>query len=119
MILLDVPGFYNDYKDNGKTMNFMLDDNSLEKTIDIFNHIGEILSIDLDNYFYDDSRGNTYLKTKVYNETCFRKDNDKEANTIPNEKTKYKCRVVLQIQSVYYSNDNKNIILSSSIFTRL
>ena len=65
IILLDVPGFYNDYKDNGKTTNFMLDDNSLEKIIDIFNHIGEILSIDLDNYFYDDYRGNTYLKTKV------------------------------------------------------
>ena len=51
-----------------------------------------------------------------HNETCFRKDNDKKVNTIPNEKTKYKCRVVLQIQSVYYSNQNKNIIYYPQVF---
>ena len=46
----------------------------------------------------------------VPNETCFRKDKYKEINTIPNENTKYKCRVLLQIQSVYYSMKDKDIL---------
>ena len=46
-------------------MNFKFDNNSLGNIIDIFYHIGKILNIDLDHYFYDDSRGDTYLKTKV------------------------------------------------------
>ena len=29
---------------------------------------------------------------------------DKTTNTIPNEKTKYYCAVLLQVQSVYYNN---------------
>ena len=33
----------------------------------------------------------------------------KKTNTTPNERTKYNCRVLLQIQSVYYNN-NKGII---------
>ena len=86
-------------------MNFKLDDNLLEKIIDICDHIGKILNIDLDDYLYKDSKSNKYLKTKVSDETCFRKDKDKTVNKIPNEKTKYNCRVLLQIQSVYYNNN--------------
>ena len=56
------------------------------------------------------------MKTKLYNETCFRTDNNKKVNAIPNEKTKYTCRVVLQIQSVYYSNYNKDIIYYPQVF---
>ena len=100
--LLDVPGYYNIFNDDGKTMNFWVDDNSLEKSIDIFDHIGEILKIDLDRYFYEDMRGEVYFKAKVSDETFFRRDKDKTANTIPNERPKYNCRVLLQIQSVYY-----------------
>ena len=44
--LLDVPGYYVS-NDDGKTMNFKLDDDSLEKIIDIFDHVEEILNIDL------------------------------------------------------------------------
>ena len=43
IILIDVVGYYNGYKDNGKTMNFKLDDNSLHKIIDIFYYIEEKL----------------------------------------------------------------------------
>ena len=86
-------------------MNFKLDDNSLEKIINIFDHTRKILNIDLDNYVYEDKKGDTYLKTKVSYKTCFRKDKDKTTNRIPNEKTKYNCRVLLQIQSVYYNNN--------------
>ena len=35
----DVVGYYNDYKGNGKAMNFKLDDDSLDKIYDIFEHI--------------------------------------------------------------------------------
>ena len=58
-------------------MNFKADDNSLEKIIDIFDYIGKILNIDLDNYMYEDKKGDTYYKTKVSDETCFRKEKDK------------------------------------------
>ena len=105
--LLDVHGYYNIFKGDSKTMNFKLDDNSLEKIIDIFDHIRKILNIDLDNYMYEDKKDDIYLKTKVSDETCFREDKYKTTNTIPNEKTKYNCRVLLQI------------LLSSSIFTKL
>ena len=43
---------YNDYKDNGKTMNFKLDDDSLGKIYDIFWHIEEKLKIDLSDFTY-------------------------------------------------------------------
>ena len=108
IILRDVVGYYNDYKDNGKTMNFKVDDDSLGKIIDIFEYIEEKLKIDLNNFAYE-SKGEEYLKTKVSDEACFRKDKDKEINAIPNKNTKYNCRVLLQIQSVYYSMENKNI----------
>ena len=40
---------------------------------------------------------------KVSDETCFRKDKDNKTNIIPNENTKYNCRVLLQAQSVCHS----------------
>ena len=91
-------------------MNFKLDDDSIDKSIGIFDCIERKLKIDLDNYLYEDKRGEEYLKTIVSNETCFKKDKDKGINTIPNENTKYNCRVLLQIQSVYYSMKNKDIL---------
>ena len=59
---------------------------------------------------YENKRGEEYLTTTVSNETCFRKGKDKEINTIPNENTKYNCRVLLQIQSVYYKTKDKDIL---------
>ena len=41
----------------------------------------------LDKYLYEDKKGNTYFKTKVSDETCFRKNKDKTTNIIPDEKT--------------------------------
>ena len=63
IILGDVVGYYNDYKDNGKTTNFKLDDDSLDKIIDVFKHIEEELKIDLNKFTYD-SKGEEYLKKK-------------------------------------------------------
>ena len=45
------------------------------------------------------------MKAKVSDETCFRKDKDKTVNVIPNEKTKYNCRVLLQIKTLYNNNN--------------
>ena len=53
IILRDVVGYYNDYKDNGKTMNFKLDDDSLDNIINIFEYIKEKLKIDLNNFTYE------------------------------------------------------------------
>ena len=71
--LLDVPGSYNIFNDDGKTMNFMLDVDSLTKIIDIFEHIGKILNIDLYHYLYDNNNGFTYFETKVSDDTGFKK----------------------------------------------
>ena len=90
-------------------MSFKLDSNSLGKITDIFDNIGKILNIDLYLYSYDDNNDITYLKTKVSDEKCFRTEKNKTTNTISNEKTKYNCRVLLQIQSVYYNN-NKDLL---------
>ena len=54
------------------------------------------IKIDLNNFTYE-SKGEEYLKTKVSDETCFRKDKDNKTNIIPNENTKDSCRVLLQI----------------------
>ena len=44
------------------------------------------------------------------NEKCFIKDKGNKTNTIPDENTKYSCRVSLQIQSVCYSMEDKYIL---------
>ena len=90
-------------------MNFRSDDDSLGKIIYIFDHIGEILNIDLYHYSYDDNNGITHFKRKVSDDTGFRKNKNKTTNTILSEMTNYNCRVLLQIKSVYYHN-NKVIL---------
>ena len=68
------------------------------------------LKIDLSDFTYQ-SHFEEYLETKVSNETCFKKDKDNKTNIFANEKTKYDCRVLLQVQSVYYSMNNKDDIV--------
>ena len=111
IILKDVVGYYNDYKDNSKhsakRMNFRLDDDSLDKVYDISVHIEEKLGIAL-NDFTCGNKGEEHLKIIVSDETCFRENKD---NIIPSENTKYTCRVLLQIQSVYFNmKDSKGDI---------
>ena len=114
IILKDVVGYYNDYKDNGKydvkhsakRMNLKLDDNSMDKIYDIFEYIEQKLGIYLNNFTYE-SKDEEYLKTIESDETCFIKNN--KTNIISNENTKYNSRVLLQIQSVYYNMENKGI----------
>ena len=68
------------------------------------------LKIDLSDFTYQ-SHFEEYLETKVSNETCFKKDKDNKTNIFANEKNKYDCRVLLQVQSVYYSMNNKDDIV--------
>ena len=82
IILRDVVGYYNDYKDNNKydskysakRMNIKLDDDSLYQIYHIFDCIEKKLEIDLNNFTYE-SKDEEYLKTIVSDETCFRKNN--------------------------------------------
>ena len=52
-------------------MNFILDDDSLDKICDIFEHIEKKIEIDLSDFTYE-SKGKEYLKTTVSNEVCFK-----------------------------------------------
>ena len=71
-------------------------------------HIGQKLGIDLNDFTYESNGGEEYLKTSVSDETYFRENKD---NRIPNKNTENTCRVLLQIQSVYFSmKDNKDDI---------
>ena len=70
ILLKDMVGYYNDYKDNGKTMNLRLDGDSLDKIYDIFEHIQKKFKIDLSDFTYQ-SYFEEYLKTKASNETYF------------------------------------------------
>ena len=60
-------------------MKFKINDDSLEKIIDVFEHIGKELNVDLDYYLYK-SNEDTYFKTKVSDEekTSIRQGKDKE-----------------------------------------
>ena len=117
IVLKDVVGYYNYYKDNSKydvkysakrvSFRFSDDDDLLNKFCDIFGHIEEKLGIDLNSFTYENNKGKEYLKTSVSDETCFRENKD---NIIANKNTNYTCRVLLQIQSIYYSmKDNDDI----------
>ena len=63
IVLKDVVRYYNDCKDNGKTMNFKLDDDSLDKIIDISEYIEEKLKIHHNNFTYE-SKSKIILKQK-------------------------------------------------------
>ena len=75
IVLKDMVGYYNDYKDNSKydakyiakRMNFRLNHDSIDKDYDIFENIEEQLEIGLNIYMYE-SRGEEYLKTIASND---------------------------------------------------
>ena len=73
-------GYYNEYRNEdgkydgevSKRMNFMISDDLVDKTNDIFNNIEEKLGIALENPIYK-GEFNYYLKTKIYKRTKFNK----------------------------------------------
>ena len=110
-------GYYNEYLDEdgkyggnvSKTMNFVIGDDIdlLDKIVNIFKYIGEKLEINLLHRYSSESGADIYLKTKVYKRTHFNKKGCGETHIIPNKKTKYECKPLLQIQSIYYVQDDK------------
>ena len=77
------------------------------KVYDIFERIEEKLSIDLNDFAYESSSGDEYLKTTVSDKTLVEEDSN--PNIIPGERIKYICNVALQIQSFYYNMKDKDI----------
>ena len=108
-------GYYNECRDEdgkydgdvSKRVNFVISDDLVDKINDIFNHIEEKLGIALEDPIYK-SQFNHYLKTKIYKRTCFKKKGCEGDHIVPN-RNKYDCKPLLQIQSIYYSQDDKNI----------
>ena len=110
-------GYYNEHinKDIGKNdseyifkkMNFIFDDNDLAyKIIDIFEYIEKELKIALKKYLYCNGIDN-YFRATVYKRTCFNKKGCKDTSIVPDKNTKYECKPLLQIQSIYYVLEDK------------
>ena len=111
-------GYYHEYTNENekyvqsisKPMNFVVDDDDLiDRINDIFKHIEEKLEIASQQCFYQ-SRMNRYLKTKLYKRTCFNKKGCRNIHIVPNKNTKYECKPSLQIQSIYYAQEDKKDI---------
>ena len=51
-----------------------------------------------------------YLKTNVYKKTRFNKKGCRDIHIVPNKNTKYECKPLLQIQSIYYAQEDKKDI---------
>ena len=93
-------------------MNFVIGDDIdlLDKIVNIFEYIGEKLKIDLHGYSYE-TGVDIYLKTKVYKRTHFNNKGWGGTHIVPNKKTKYGCKPLLQVKSIYYVQDNKKDIV--------
>ena len=110
-------GYYNEYCDEdgkydgdvSKKINFVINDNLVDKINDIFNNIEEKLDIALENPIYK-SEFNHYLKTKIYKTTCFNKKGCNDDYIVTNKNTKYECKPLLQIPSIYYAQEDKKAI---------
>ena len=61
------------------------------------------------NFFYQ-SGGSCYLKTKVYKRTRFNKKGCGGTHIVPDKNTKYEFKPLLQIQSIYYVQEDKKDI---------
>ena len=75
IIFMGVTGCYHSIRDDNKTINFILDDDSLGKIYAIFSHIETKLGFEIPDYTYEYSYA-TYLKIKVTKDTCFIQNND-------------------------------------------
>ena len=127
--LRDVVGHYDVYSGNDKRMNFKINDELRDKICkrleNIFEHIEEKLSITLNDFTFE-KNGGSYFKIKVTDETCFKENikpnlilkegkvtpKESDANFTPKENVMYTCRVLFQIQSVFFEiKDKKDDII--------
>ena len=110
-------GYCNEYinkdKDNnvyisGK-MKFALDNDLVYNIMNIFEYIEKKLEIDLQEYIYYNGKDD-YLNAKIYKRTRFNKKGCKGTSINPGKNTKYECKPLLQIQSIYYASEDKKDI---------
>ena len=87
-------------------MHFRISDDLTDKIDDIFKHIEEKLNIGLKEWFCK-SEFNYCLKTKIYKRTKVNKKIRNDNHIVPNKNAKYECKPLLQIQSIYYAQDDK------------
>ena len=105
-------------------MNFKINDEHSDKIyqmlLNIFEHIEEKLSSTLNDFTFE-KKGESYFKIRVTDETCFKENikptltlkegkvtpKESDANFIPKENVMYTCRVLLQIQSVFFKIKDK------------
>ena len=91
---MDVAGCYYTFTDNKNARKFILDDDSSEKIIEIFEYIEDKIGFDVNYYNYNGKHGECF-KTEVTNKTCFTESNDKTYNTLPIRGTNYNCKILL------------------------
>ena len=126
----DVVGYYDVYNGGDKRMNFKfndeLGDKIYQRLSNIFEHIEEKLNITLNDLTLE-KKGESYFKTKVTDEACFKENTkptlilkegnvtskESDANFTPKENVTYTCRVLLQIQSVFFKikDENDSVII--------
>ena len=106
-------GYYNEYPNEdgnvSKTISFVIDGDLINRINDIFKYIEEKLDIVLQECFYQGEIDH-YLRTKIYKGTRFNKKGCRGIHTVPNKNTKYECKPLLQIQSIYYAQEDKKHI---------
>ena len=122
--LRNVVGYYDVYNDD-KKMDFKINNEHSGKIYqrleNIFEHIEEILKIVLNGFTFE-KIGERYFKMKVNDETCFKESikstlilkvgkvtpKESDANFTPKENVMYTCRVLFQIQSVFFKIKDKH-----------
>ena len=126
IIMKDVVGYYDVYNGNDKRMNFKVNndehaDKIYQELENIFEHNEENLGITLNDFTFE-KKGGSYFKIKVTDETCFKENikpnlilkedkvtsKESDANFTQKENVMYTCRVLLQIQSVFFKIKDKN-----------
>ena len=110
--LRDVVGYYDGYNGNDKRMSFKINDELSDKICkkleNIFEHIEEKLSITLNDlkklkkhFFKEKIKPNLILKEGKVT------PKESDANFTPKENVMYTCRVLFQIQSVFFKIKDK------------
>ena len=111
IFISNVTGRYYSVGDDGKTMNFNLNDALLDKIYEIFSDIEEKLNFEIKRFTHDNGHGE-FFKTKLTDKNCFIRNNDIEENSIAQRNTDYNCKLLVKIESAFFNNqENEDDIL--------
>ena len=108
---LEKTGRYHIFNDDKKSMNFIVNDNLLEKFYEKISDIESKLGVPINNFHFTNIHG-TSLKTKVIKDkTCFRENNSERENILPRQNTNYICRILIRMESFFNNKDNKEDVI--------